>query len=41
MTKLLEYMTKVHEKEFKFSLEEIVYDEKAKRYFSALKVEIL
>jgi len=41
MTKLLEYMTKIHEKEFKFSLEEIVYDEKDKRYFSALKVEIL
>ena len=41
MTKLVEYLTKVHEKVFTFSLDEIIYDEKAKRYFGDLKVVIL
>ena len=41
MTKLVEYLTKNHEREFKFSLEEILYDEDARLYFSELKVAIL
>jgi len=40
-TQLVEYLTKIHNGEFKFSLEEISYDEKTRRYFSELKVEIL
>jgi len=40
-TQLVEYLTKLHNGEFKFALEEISYDEKKKRYFSELKVEIL
>jgi len=41
ITQLVEYLTKIHEKEFKFSLEEISYKEDSKRYLSELKVEIL
>ena len=41
MTKLVEYLTKVHEKEFKFSLNDITYDNENKRYFGELKVELL
>ena len=40
-TQLVEYLTKIHNGEFKFSLEEISYDEKTRKYFSELKVEIL
>ena len=41
ITKLVEFLTKTHDKEFTFSLEEISYDEKENKYFSELKVEIL
>ena len=41
ITQLVEYLTKIHEKEFKFSLERISYKEESKKYFSELKVEIL
>ncbi|MFK5937120.1 MAG: hypothetical protein QM497_01875 [Sulfurimonas sp.] len=41
ITQLVEYLTKIHEKEFKFSLEKISYKEESKRYLSELKVEIL
>ena len=41
VTRLIEYLTKKHEKEFKFELENINYDETFKRYFSELKVSIL
>jgi len=41
ITQLVEYLTKVHDKEFTFSLEEISYKEKNKQYISELKVEIL
>ena len=41
ITQLVEYLTKIHEKEFKFSLEEISYRDKEEKYFSELKVEIL
>lgn len=40
-TQLMEYLTKLHNGKFKFSLEEIDYDEKIRKYFSELKVEIL
>jgi len=41
ITQLIEYLTKVHNKKYKFSLEEILYDEDTQRYMSALKVAIL
>jgi hypothetical protein len=41
VTKLLEYLTKVHENRFKFSLEQILFKEDSKLYFSELKVQIL
>jgi len=41
ITKLVQYLTKTHEKTFKFELEEINYDEDIKVYFSQLKVNIL
>ena len=41
ITKLLEYLTKTHEEKFKFSLDEIEYNEDTKRYFSNLKVTLL
>ena len=40
-TQLMEFLTKIHDGKLKFSLEEINYDEKTRRYFSELKVEIL
>ena len=41
ITKLLEYLTKIHEEKFKFSLDEIEYNKESKRYFSNLKVTLL
>jgi hypothetical protein len=41
VTKLLEYLTKVYDGKFKFSLEKISFKEDAKQYFSELKVQIL
>lgn len=41
VTQLLEYLTKQHDKVFKFSLEDISFDEDQKLYFSELKVYIL
>jgi len=41
ITQLIEYLTKVHEGEYKFSLKEISYDKESKKYFSKLKVKIL
>jgi hypothetical protein len=41
VTRLIEYLTKKHEKSFKFELEHINYDEDFKKYFSELKVSIL
>jgi len=41
ITKLLQHLTKTHEKEFNFKLEDISYDEKSKVYFSQLKVDVL
>lgn len=37
ITRLLEYVTKLHEKDFKFELQKIMYDKDAKVYFSTLK----
>lgn len=41
ITQLIEYLTKVYDKKFKFSLKEISYDEDTQRYISELKVAIL
>lgn len=41
ITQLLEYFTKIHMGKFTFSLEEISYQEKEKKYFSEVKVRIL
>jgi len=41
ITKLIEYLTKIHEGKFTFSLEEILYKKEHKRYFGELKVKIL
>ena len=41
ITKLIEYLTKMYDRKFKFSLQEISYDKELKKYFSKLKVEIL
>jgi hypothetical protein len=41
VTQLVEHLTKVYENKFKFELEDISYDDKAKKYFSELKVKIL
>ncbi len=41
ITKLLKYVTKLHEGEFNFSIQEISYEKESKRYFSELKVNIL
>ncbi len=41
ITQLIEHLTKKHEREFTFSLENISYDEEKKLYFSELKVVIL
>ncbi len=41
ITSLIEYLTKVHEGRFEFSIEKIYYDEKTKKYFSKLEVKIL
>lgn len=41
ITRLVEYLTKVHEGKYKFTLEEIIFDEKTNKYFSELKVSIL
>lgn len=41
VTKLIEHLTKKHEKRFKFELEKINFDEDFKKYFSELKVSIL
>jgi len=41
ITNLVKYLTKAHEKEFHFSLEEIKYNEKLNLYFSSLKVTLL
>ncbi|MDD2789423.1 MAG: hypothetical protein PHU40_02030 [Sulfurimonas sp.] len=41
ITKLVEHLTKIHQGVFKFSLYEIAYKEEPKKYFSALKVELL
>ena len=41
ITTLLEYLTKTHEGKFHFSLEQILYEDKSKKYFSQLKVDIL
>ena len=41
ITQLIEHLTKKHERKFKFSLENISYDEEQKLYFSELKVYIL
>jgi len=41
ITQLLEYLTKKYDNVFKFSLENITYDEAKKLYFSDLKVNIL
>lgn len=41
ITKLVQHLTKVHENRFKFELEEILYDDESKVYFSQLKVNIL
>lgn len=40
-TQLVEHLTKIHDGEFKFSLEEIAYDKETRKYFSELKVKIL
>lgn len=40
-TQLVEHLTKIHGGKFKFSLEEIAYDEDTRRYFSELKVKVL
>jgi hypothetical protein len=41
ITNLLEHLTKTHEKRFKFSIEEILFEEDSKKYFGELKVELL
>jgi hypothetical protein len=41
ITQLIEHFTKVHDKEFKFSIEEILYQNESKKYFGELKVELL
>lgn len=41
ITNLLEYYTKKYERSYKFSLEDISYEEESKKYFGELKVEIL
>ncbi|MDF1874584.1 hypothetical protein JHD48_02420 [Sulfurimonas sp. SAG-AH-194-I05] len=41
ITNLLEYLTKKYAQKFKFSLEQILYDEEKNMYLSELKVEIL
>jgi len=41
ITKLLAYITKIHEGKLNFKLEKIYYDEKLKKYFSELKVNLL
>jgi len=41
ITQLVEYVTKVHEGKYKFTLEEITFDIKTNKYFSELKVSIL
>lgn len=41
ITNLLEHYTKKFERKFKFSLEEIVYEDESKKYFAELKVELL
>jgi len=41
ITKLVQYLTKRHENKFRFTLEDISYDDKSKVYFSLLKVIIL
>ena len=40
ITKLLEYLTKTYENRFKFSLEQILFKEDSKLYFSELRVQI-
>lgn len=41
ITQLVEYVTKIHEGKYKFTLEEITFDAKINKYFSELKVKIL
>ncbi len=41
ITKLIAYMTKVHEGKFNFSLEKIYFDKNEKKYLSQLKVQVL
>lgn len=41
ITQLLEYLTKKHDNKFKFSLENILFNQDKKLYFSELKVSIL
>lgn len=41
ITQLIEYLTKAHEGEYTFSLENISYEKESKKYFSKLKVNIL
>jgi len=41
ITNLLEFYTKKYETQYKFSLEEIVYEKDSKKYFGELKVKIL
>ncbi|WP_457745247.1 hypothetical protein [Sulfurimonas sp.] len=41
ITKLVEYLTKSHEGQFNFELEEIKFDDESNKYFSELKVNIL
>lgn len=41
ITKLVKYLTKIHEDKINFSLEKIAYDKENKKYFSTLKVEVL
>jgi hypothetical protein len=41
ITRLIEYLTKIHEGKFTFSLEEIMYKKESRRYVSELKVKIL
>ena len=41
ITRLVQHLTKVHEGEFKFELDDISYDDESKVYFSQLKVNIL
>ena len=41
ITQLLEYLTKTYDKKFKFSLDDIIFNDDKKLYFSELKVYIL